>query len=303
MRFVFIINPQAGKQDISEKMSNSIHEYFKKKNIEYKIYITEYRLHTSELAKLEANKGDKLRIYVCGGDGSLSELVDGVSGCENVEIGVFPYGSGNDFIRSFESDIDFFDIDKQIKSKSKTIDTIKTNNKTSINICSLGFDAGVGYNMTKFKNLPLISGSMAYNLAVVKMLFTNLGANMKVKIHSNSGVKEYKDNYLFVVGANGVCYGGGYYAAPNAVLDDNLLEFVLIKTPSLLNFMKLVNLYKKGLHMSNKKFDKYLTYIRGTKIEIECEKEVYCNFDGECSMVKSDVMQLGEHKVRFIVPR
>lgn len=302
MRYIFIINPVAGKENIALKLSREINEYFVENKNSYKIYVSEYKLHICEIAKIECEKGDALRIYVFGGDGSFSELVDGVKSFDNVEIGLFPYGSGNDFIKNFDKSLDFYNLEKQIKGESKLIDTIDSMSKTSANICSIGLDAGVGYNMIKFKRLPFISGAMSYNLAVVKMLLTDFGANMKVKIHTDGKVVTLEDNFLFVVAANGVSYGGGYYGAPLAVIDDGLLEFVLIRTPSRLKIMGLISSYKKGNHLADPKFKDYLTYVRGTKIEVESEKDVFCNFDGECITLKKDVFSLGEYKIKFIIP-
>lgn len=302
MRYIFIINPVAGKENTSAKLSRDINEFFTGKNETYKIYVSKYKLHICEIAKSECEKGDMLRIYVFGGDGSFSELVDAVKTFDNVEVGLFPYGSGNDFVKNFDKSLDFMSIEKQINGTSKAIDTIDSLNKTSANICSIGLDAGVGYNMIKFKRLPFVSGAMSYNLAVVKMLLTDFGANMKVKVHADGKITTYEDNYLFVLAANGICYGGGYYGAPLAKIDDGLLELILIKTPSRLKIMGLIGSYKKGNHLTDPKFKNYLTYVRGTKIEVESEKDIFCNFDGECLTLRKDVFSLGKNKIKFITP-
>ena len=49
----------------------------------------------------EAAAGQPLRVYACGGDGTLNECVCGAVGCDNVAVTHYPCGTGNDFVRCF----------------------------------------------------------------------------------------------------------------------------------------------------------------------------------------------------------
>lgn len=111
-----------------------------------------------------------MRIFAVGGDGTLSEVAAGAIGMENVEVGVIPCGSGNDYIKTFGEIEKFLSPEKQLKATSRMVDMIESEGHLSINLCSIGLDAKVAYEMVKFKAVPFLSGSTAYNLALVKVL-------------------------------------------------------------------------------------------------------------------------------------
>ncbi|MFI3206886.1 MAG: diacylglycerol kinase family protein [Clostridia bacterium] len=304
MRYIFIINPTAGAIDITEKAKEIVNNFFENRNeLHYKIYVTSYRGETIDIVKKEAFSGEKLRVFGFGGDGTLSELVSAAKIYKNVEIGIFPTGSGNDYIKSYGTHSDFINFENQVFGDSIEVDTIESNEGTFINICSMGLDAKVGYGMNKFKGKPFINGAMCYNLALASALLQKIGDNVSVKIHSKDGIKEYKDNFLFILAASGKAYGGGYYGAPKAVTNDGLLDFVLIKTPPYRKLLSLINVYKKGEHIENSKFKDYLIYCTGTKIEVETEKAIFCSCDGECTQTTNNTFKIGEYKVNFILPK
>ncbi len=302
MRYIFIINPKTHALEKFDEIKTNLERIFSDKKDEYKIVMSKYVGHITKLAKDEAETGDEIRIFGIGGDGTLNEIVQGVVGFANVEIGVFPLGSGNDYVKTFGEIELFLDYDKNIFGDSIEVDVIKTLDSSAINICSVGFDAGVGYRMTSYKDLPFVSGPMSYDIAVARSLMGRLGAKLKVKLYTKDEVVTFTDSYLFVLAASGQYYGGGYHGAPRAIPNDGLLDFILVKTPSLAVILKLVGLYKKGEHLENKLFDKYLTFLRGYKIEIEGQQDFFSNCDGECRKTKAEEFSISEHKIKFILP-
>lgn len=302
MRYVFIVNPTAGVKNIFEDVSKKINNYFKNSDTEYKICKSEFKGDITYICRCEAETGDDIRVYCFGGDGTMFEAVNGLAGFANVELGVFPSGSGNDFIRTFGNRKDFLDLDAQIKGESIEVDLIKTNNGIAINNACLGFDAKIGYEMAKFKKMPLVSGSRAYELSLAKACTSRIGENFKIKIDTPDGEELFEDKFLFVVASNGKYYGGGFNAAPNAVINDGLIDFVLVKKPALVKIPALVNIYKKGEHIDSPKFKKYLTYLKGYSMEISSEKDVYCTLDGEGEKVRQEFISLNKDKLKFILP-
>ncbi|MBQ5515178.1 MAG: acylglycerol kinase family protein, partial [Oscillospiraceae bacterium] len=102
MRHLFIVNPKAG--GYSDDIQDRIKDAMSGRIAEYEIYITERPMDAAEKVKREALKGGELRIYACGGDGTLSECAHGAAGYSNAAVTHFPTGTGNDFIKSFEGD-------------------------------------------------------------------------------------------------------------------------------------------------------------------------------------------------------
>ncbi|MFU0833680.1 MAG: DAGKc domain-containing protein [Oscillospiraceae bacterium] len=300
MRYVLIANPAAGKQNPAETVLPQVKNYFQEQGLNPVCYVTKGSGEAVKLAAMEAEKGDSVRIYAFGGDGTLGEIAQGVVGKYNAEIGIFPCGSGNDYIKLFGSLHDFLSPEKQVAGLSRPVDLIQTELGVSINICSVGMDAMVALKMERLKRLPLVSGSSAYNLALMQVLFGQIGDNLRIRIDER---EEFSGCFLFALAASGRYYGGGYCGAPQAVPDDGLLDFVLIRKPPFYKIPLLVGMYKAGKHIGAEEFKKILTFRRGKKMEIFAQQPAASNRDGEVALIKAVSFQVLPAAVRFIVPQ
>ncbi len=176
---------------------------------------------------------------------------------------------------------------------------IYSEGKYSINLCSVGLDARVAYEMVKFKRVPFISGSMAYDFALMKVLVGKTGEHLEIVI---DGAGKYDGTFLFALAGSGKYYGGGYCGAPLAVPDDGLLDFVLIRKPPLYKIPPLIKIYKNGGHLKSAKFKDFLTFCRGKKMKIKAPGRAVANFDGECSIIDELCFEVVPKAVNFIVP-
>ena len=296
MRYVFIINRTAGKGKCQEEIKAKIEEYFANKDTDYKIIETEYRGHAEELARKEAETGDALRIFACGGEGTGYEVINGIVVFGNVSYGIIPCGSANDFVRGLGGDKPFLDIENQVDGISVPIDLIKAGDRYSINGCSVGMDAMVARDMILFKNLPLVSGSMAYTLAIVKTFLKKLGVKLKLKVDG----EDYGNvSCLFAVIANGAYYGGGYKGAPDAVAFDGKLNFTKVDVISKLSVLKFLGKYKRGEHRA-------LSCCQLKECEemyFESNEELPVNLDGEIIVTDKMHFSLKKNALEFIVPK
>ncbi len=296
MRYVFYINPVAGKGNAQEKIASSIKSYFADKSEDVKIHITKTVGDAQTDAKCEAKTGDNIRMFACGGEGTVFEVLNGIAGYNNVELGVIPCGSANDFLNFFESRDSFLDIAEQIDGEAVEMDLIKAGDKYCLNGCSVGMDAVVARDMSIFKKWPLVSGSLAYNLAIVKTFFGKLGITADISV---DGEEPQRKNCLFAVIANAPYYGGGYKGAPNAVPYDNKLDFTLVDKISKLKILKFLGIYKKGEHES---LD-CCTLKRCTSMEFTAEKPIPVNLDGEIIETTHMKFELVKSAVKFILPK
>ncbi len=296
MRYVFYVNPAAGKGDSQEGIINSIKNYFADKAEEFKIHITKAIGDAKAQARREAETGDDIRMFACGGEGTVFEVLNGIVGYKNVELGVIPCGSANDFLKFFESRDSFLDIAEQIDGESMEIDLIKAGDKYCLNGCSVGMDAVVARDMSIFKKWPLVSGSLAYNLAIVKTFLGKLGITADISV---DGEPPQRKNCLFAVIANAPYYGGGYKGAPEAVPFDNKLDFTLVDKISKLKILKFLGLYKKGEH---KKLD-CCTLKNCTSMEFTAEKPIPVNLDGEIIESTNMKFELVKGAVKFVLPK
>lgn len=162
MRNVYIINPKAGKHDHTVQFMERIRAVHAAHGEEPEIYLTQRAGHGEELARAAAEKGDAVRIWAVGGDGTVLEVVRGAEFHKNAAVGVYPCGSGNDFVRSFGKREVFLNPENQLAGKTVSIDMIRTQHGDAVNICSVGFDAKVAAEMNYYKHLPFVSGELAY---------------------------------------------------------------------------------------------------------------------------------------------
>ena len=121
MRYLFILNPAAGKQDCTVQLIPQLQQAAVRAGIPVDAVATcktEYAGHAKALARAAAEEaakaGEQLHIWTAGGDGTLVEALTGVQGFANAAVGCLPYGSGNDFLRTYGTREEFTDLDAQL---------------------------------------------------------------------------------------------------------------------------------------------------------------------------------------------
>lgn len=295
MKHIFIINPVAGKTKEKSGIISKINEYFSGRN-DYQIFVTEYPGQASEIAKKQAQSGEEIRIYAGGGEGTVFEVLNGVFGYENVSLGVVPCGSANDYLKFYGEKEIFTDIEQLEKGETLEVDVIKADEYYCLNQCAAGMDAIVADRMKKFKRIPFVSGSMAYKLAIIKLLLGKLGLTLKITV--DNGASRLKD-CLFAVCASGPVYGGGYICAPNASPLDGILDYTIIDTISKLKVPSFLKAYEKG---GQGKFD-YCEMGNCSSMEIEADKEFPVTLDGEIIYKKKVRFEIIKKGIKFIVPQ
>ncbi len=297
MRYVFIINPAAGKGRTVKKLGLEIAEYCSLNKLEYSVQITKAPGDAKRFSYEHAIKGDQVTIFLAGGEGTVFEALNGVMGFDNVILAVIPIGSANDFLKYFpkEKKSAFRDLDDQISGKPVKMDVIKAGEYYCLNGCSAGMDAIVAKYMSNFRRLPLVSGSMAYNLAIVKCFLGKIGCRLNLNADGKDlGTKEC----LFAVVANGPAYGGGFLAAPNAVPFDGKLNFTIVDGIGKLKILRFIGRYKKGQVEG-------LNFVHGSvgeKFSIRSATKVPINLDGEIFEYDSMDFEIIKSGVKFLIP-
>jgi len=298
MKNIFIINPIAGKKDVTNIVTESLEKY--KDKLDYEIYVTKgVGDATNFVRNYCENNNEEIRFYSCGGDGTLNEIINGVINYPNVSVACFPSGSGNDFIKVFGKRDDFLNIDNLINGQVNPVDVIKMNDKYTINICNFGLDAVIGEKMTLFKNKPFVSGKGAYVLSLIYNFFGKMRYECTVKV---DGELFHDGPMILCALANGICYGGGYYCAPIAKVDDGLIDICLVKKISRFKFISLIGVYKKGKHLKDKRLKNIIKYIKGKNIEITSNVDLAYTLDGEIGKAKTISVSIVEKAINFVVP-
>lgn len=304
MRHVFIINPAAGKKDSTKEIRERVRNLRTSEPVE--IYLTRYPGDAQKRARYEAEQGDHVRIYSCGGDGTANEVLNGLAGYSNCAMGIIPIGSGNDFVRALEkySREDFLDVEHMIQGEEVPIDLIECQGKYSMNVLSVGYDSAVAKNVDKFKKLPLVSGSLAYKMSIVYCLFSKRKHKIKILLDGEPFQKtEAEKTTLLAIAANGRFYGGGIKAAPLSVMDDGLMDFIHVDTISVVKFLSIIGKYIKGTHLQNPKYRSFLSFLRCKKIQFLADEPVDVNLDGEIFSMKNPEINVLPGALRIIMPK
>ena len=297
MKHLFIVNPVAGGHDSSAEVTDQVRAAFAGSGDSYEVYTTTAPMDACRKIEAEAACSGALRVYACGGDGTLNECVCGAAGRENVAVTHFPGGTGNDFVRCFGAERDRFrDLDALLNGEVRKLDVIDCNGRKSINICSVGIDARIGTDVHKYSGLPLLGGKASYITSAAVNLFKGVRQPLRVVC----GKTLYDGDMSLICACNGSYYGGGFHPVPEARPDDGVLDFLIVKGVSRLGFVRLVGAYAKGKYAE---MPQVITHVRGERIEIESAEELAVNVDGELIFGKKVVMQLLRGGVNFLVPK
>ncbi len=304
---LFIVNPAAGKTDRTEFITKAVMEIPAEGNVS--IYTTtapgDGERYVYDRLR---NAQNPTRVYACGGDGTLNEVAQGIylSGNRNVALGMLPTGSGNDFIRSFRiPESRFRSVHDMMNGKTVPCDLILITDdadtvRVCINIASAGFDAAVCRGMETFKRVPLISGSAAYKLSLIRQLMGHLGHSFTVLADGETVGAGLKDEYLFVLGANGKYYGGGFKASPTSETDDGMMDLILIESLSRSDFARLINDYRKGTYFD--KLSGRMAHRRVRSMQILSEQPLDMNLDGETVSMQNPMLTLLPSALQLILP-
>ena len=97
MRHLFIINPAAGKRGTTPQLEALL----EKLTFPHEVVYTQQEGDARRFTQEAARSGEAVRIYACGGDGTLNEVVNGAAGLSHVAVTNVPKGTGNDFLKIF----------------------------------------------------------------------------------------------------------------------------------------------------------------------------------------------------------
>ena len=296
MKHLFIINPAAGSRNRTEEYSRVIHKICRARNLSYEVRVSTAPGECTRIAREAAQTGEEIRIYACGGDGTLNEVVAGAAGFPNAAVTVFSGGSGNDFVKIFDDPKAFFDLNRLMDADETTFDLIRCNDDIALNICSVGLDARIGTDVSNYKRLPLLHGFRAYAASTVVNVVRGIAEHYVVEVNGETVDKEM----TFVCVCNGRFYGGGFNPVPEADPTDGMLDVLLVDKVSRLQVPAIIGKYKDGRY---RELSHVARYIKTDRIRITCDKPSPINMDGELRTAKVIEMSVAKEKIRFFYPR
>ncbi|MGN0522216.1 MAG: diacylglycerol/lipid kinase family protein [Eubacterium sp.] len=260
MKYIFIVNPIAGNDD-KIKIFSKIKSTFRLIDDEMILEETSAKGDAKSIASFYAEKyADECVIVSCGGDGTVHEIANGLAATDTPMM-ILPLGTGNDFAKKIygtkkinvENVIKAFGLyNGKIKYDVKPIDLIDYNGEKCINVMSYGLDTKVETIGRKIAAKVPALGHQAYNVAIIPVLCQSMKYQLNIDLNCiDENNNPYKitetpiDYTLFAV-CNASYYGGGFCPAPNARLDDGLLDFALVEPVNAVQALPLIPKYSKG---------------------------------------------------------
>ena len=298
MKHLFIINPAAGKKGSTDALVARIEALFGGRNLSYEIAFTENVGDAERITRHAAARGEEMRVYACGGDGTLCEVADGAAGHDHIAVTNYPKGTGNDFLKIFGKNYRdrFSDLEALADGPQAIFDLMDCNGKLGIGSICAGLDARVAADVHKYKGLPLVRGIGAYILALVEnVLFKGLSRPMDVEI--NGVLTERNVTILCVM--NGRYYGGGFMPVGDAEPDDGVLDMLVVPKLAVLTFFRLIGDYSKGRY---KKHPDFIKAYHGSGVTISSPDGLVAVVDGEVMRDTRFTIALSDKKINFFYP-
>ena len=298
VKHLFIINPVAGGiKSKTDRITSGIEDFFSASNEDYEIYMTKSPMDATGKIISQAETNQLLRVYACGGDGTLNECVNGAALRDNVQVCPFPVGTGNDFIKMFGKQAlsIYRDLNTVTRCRAYPIDLINCCGRYGINICSIGIDARIGTDVHKYSSFPIIGGATGY----VTSLVVNIVKGINQRYTICCGNYHRQADFALICACNGNFYGGCFNPVPQARPDDGLIDFLLVNKVSRFRFLKLVKKYAKGLYWQ---MPELVTHLQSDFMQIESSEPIVVNIDGEAIYESKIIFKMVPHALKLVIP-
>ncbi|MFQ6014853.1 MAG: diacylglycerol/lipid kinase family protein [Anaerolineae bacterium] len=269
-----VINPYAGR-GAGEKLAPEIQRVLQEAGVAYDPVHTTGPGEMTELVRQAKEDGYEV-VAIVGGDGSVFEALNGLmaAGGDDVvgTLAIIPIGTGNDFIKMLDLPADWRQACHRLaKGRPRLVDVGRCNDYYFANVVGIGFDTLVAIEASKIKRLR---GTAIYVVALFRTLLLTY-ATPYVKVVFDGQTVEQSITMIAV--ANGRCYGGTFWIAPEAEVDDGLFDLLLSRGLSRLGILYLVPHVMRGTHIDKEP----VTMAKARKVVITSEEPLPVLADGE----------------------
>lgn len=296
--WLVIVNPNAGLRK-GEKDWKKISGLMVEHDIRFRSIFTEHRNHALLLAEKYINMGFR-NIIVVGGDGTFNEVVNGIFNQKKyptteINLGLIPVGTGNDWGRMFHIPEKYKDAVKTIIKKRLFIQDVgkvtyfnseNVKHRYFVNVAGMGFDAMVAQKTNRQKDKGK-GGPLSYFYNIFTSLFS-----YKYKPYEVTIDEKKISGRVFSMNV-GICKynGGGMMQVPFAVPDDGLLDLTVINKVGKMTIIRHVKDLYDGSFVKLPQVETF----RGKNIVINSRTRIFMEADGE---------SLGHSPFKFeIVPK
>jgi YegS/Rv2252/BmrU family lipid kinase len=288
-RHLLLVNPSAGGGRASDLLPR-VERALASRGLEHRTLATESLEHGCAAATAAAKAGEV--VVVMSGDGLIGQVGGAIAGMD-ATLGIVPGGRGNDLARvlGIPTEVEPA-VEVLATGSARAIDVGEVNGKRFLGIASCGFDSGANRiaNEARF-----VRGRLVYAYAALRALAAWKPANFVLGL---DGERRELSGYS-VAAANSKAFGGGMFLAPDAELDDGLLDVVTIAQVSKLRYLRGLPKVFDGSHVDNDE----VTVARAAELTIEADRAFAVYADGDHLADLPATVRVLERALRVIVPR
>lgn len=307
--YYFIVNPKS-RSGMGKCIWNNLRARLLQQNIEFRSYLTEHVGHATTLSRQISSLGTPdapVTLVTVGGDGTIYEVLTGISDLRSVIFGYIPTGSGNDFCRGMalpkDPDAALTSIIRQDRIMEMDVPCISSEGSKY----RFGISAGMGYDAavcqevlsTPFKKIfnRLHLGKLIYLfIALKKLMFLHL---FSMTLHMEGDRIYHYDNVYFTAVMNQKYEGGGFKFCPDASPQDGMLDVITAEGMSKLKLLLMLptaffgkHVHVKGIHI-----------FRCKSIDINTSAPVSVHKDGESGGISDKIsIFLENNSLKVIMP-
>lgn len=287
-RILYVVNPHSGlgrKSVIEEE----IKERTDATRVDFDIINTTHRGHATEIALAHRGRADA--IIAVGGDGTVNEVGTGLIGSDTA-LGVIPCGSGNGLARALDVPLRTASaIDVINECETRPIDALRVGGHYSLNVAGVGFDAYISHLFANKRT----RGPLQYMNLIAKEFPTYQSQEYVLDIDG-----DLFDRTAFLISfANSSQWGNNIHIAPNACVDDGLMDVCMVSEfPNMAIPSLVISLLSQSIDTN-----KYDEMIRAERVELRNSGSLMAHVDGEPITLPPKAVIEVEHKaLKVIVP-
>jgi len=288
-RLCLIVNPHAGGGRTARALPG-VEATLAGLGLPFRVERTLSLGHAGDLAADAAGRGEVAVSY--GGDGLAGAVAHALRGTDGV-LGVLPGGRGNDFARKLGIPTDPDGACGVLaRGRERTVDVAEVDGRTFLGIASYGFDSDV---QDIANAATVVKGQLVYLYATLRAL--KAWRPVRLSFAADGGAR--KEAVGFAVAAcNSGVFGGGMALAPDADLEDGLLDVVVTSDTSKANFLRTLPKIFRGTHLDEPEIELF----RAGEVRVDAERPFRIYADGDPIGTTPATIRAVPGALRVLVP-
>ena len=301
--YYFILNPSSHSSG-SKSIWPHLSEILKQRQTEYKVFATKYPGHGKEIAHAITSHDPRATVVAIGGDGSIHDILCGLTNISTITFGVIPSGSGNDFARgmhiSSNPDFAIAAVLEPQRYTSMDLGVLKDRPDQRFGVsCGIGFDAAICHEALDSPIKNFLNAIRLGNLTYVAICLKQIALYDPCDFTIDADGDRHFDipGAYFAAVMNQKYEGGGVKMTPEAKPNDGLLDVIVVGNVTKSKICRVMPLafIGKHTHISG------LHFIRCSDIKIKASRACAIHLDGESGGVRDTLhASIEAEKLRVI---